>query len=115
MYKLNYTAEELERKLAKLAEYEAAEVKKARISYVGLLADNWQGDSSPYYQRVEIPEVTSNTQVDLTPSVEQLAIFYDKELAFVTENNNGIVTVFAIGQKPKNDYSIQVTLTEVVK
>ena len=86
----------------------------ARIGYVTLLADNWVGEASPYSQVVEIDGVTENSQVDLTPSVEQLAVFYNKDLAFVTENRDGVVTVFAIGQKPQNDYTIQVTLTEVI-
>ena len=44
---------------------------------------------------------------------EDLTIFHEKDLAFVTENENGTITVYAIGQKPENDYTIQVTLTEV--
>lgn len=101
----------------------------ARIGYVTLLADSWVGESSPYSQVVEVDGmaevnggvtenigiggVTENSQVDLTPSVEQLAIFHNKDLAFVTENEDGVVTVYAIGQKPENDYTIQVTITEV--
>ena len=45
--------------------------------------------------------------------MEQLAIFYNKDLTFVTENEDGVVTVYAIGQKPTNDYTIQATITEV--
>lgn len=86
---------------------------KARIAYVDLLAANWVGDASPYSQVVEIDGATENTQVDLTPSIEQLVVFYEKDLGFVTENDNGVVTVYAIGQKPTNDYNIQVTMTEV--
>lgn len=85
----------------------------ARIGYISLLANAWVGDSSPYSQVVAVEGVTENSQVDLTPSVEQLAIFHNKDLAFVTENEDGVVTVYAIGQKPENDYSIQVTITEV--
>ena len=85
----------------------------ARISEVNLLAENWMGASSPYFQVVQIDGVTENSQVDLTPSIEQLVIFYEKDLGFVTENEDGIVTVYAIGQKPENDYIIQVTITEV--
>ena len=62
---------------------------------------------------VKIDGVTAYSQVDLTPSVEQLSLFYDKDLAFVTENDGGVVTVYAIGDKPQNDYTIQVTITEV--
>ena len=85
----------------------------ARISHVDLLAENWVGTTSPYSQVVQIEGVTENSQVDLTPSIEQLVIFYEKDLGFVTENEDGIVTVYAIGQKPENDYNIQVTITEV--
>lgn len=85
----------------------------ARIANVVLLADAWKGTESPYSQVVAVSGVTSNTQVDLTPSVEQLAVFHNKDLAFVTENEGGVVTVYAIGQKPANDYTIQATLTEV--
>lgn len=85
----------------------------ARIGYVDLLASAWVGEVSPYSQVVEIDGVTENSQVDLTPSVEQLAVFYNKDLCFVTENDNGVVSVYAIGQKPANDYTIQVTITEV--
>jgi hypothetical protein len=85
----------------------------ARIGYITILASAWVGENSPYSQVVEVEGATAHSQVDLTPSVEQLAIFYEKDLAFVTENDNGVVTVYAIGQKPENDYTIQVTITEV--
>lgn len=85
-----------------------------RIANVTLLASGWIGDKSPYAQVVNIPGITENSQVDLTPSVEQLTIFHQKDLAFVTENEDGVVTVYAIGDKPTNDYTMQVTITEVV-
>jgi hypothetical protein len=85
----------------------------ARVGEVTLLAKHWVGDESPYSQVIAIEGVTKNSQVDLTPSVEQLEIFHEKDLAFVTENDGGVVTIYAIGQKPQNDYTIQVTITEV--
>ena len=84
-----------------------------KIGEVNLLASAWVGEGNAYSQIVTIDGVTPNSQVDLTPSVEQLMIFYDKSLAFVAENENGVVTVYAIGQKPENDYIMQVTITEV--
>lgn len=92
------------------AEYQA----KSKIGYVTLTASGWSGANHLHSQVVEIYGVTPNTQVDLTPSVEQLVIFYEKDITFVTENENGVVTVYAIGQKPQNDYTIQVTMTEVM-
>lgn len=87
----------------------------ARISEVTLLASGWVGETSPYSQVVTIEGVTENSQVDLTPSVKQLMAFYEKDLAFVTENEGGVVTVYAIGQKPTNDYTMQVTILEVAE
>lgn len=87
----------------------------SRIAYVELLSSKWQGSKSPYYQIVDIDGVTANTQVDLTPDAEMLEAFRDKEVAFVTENESGIVAVKAIGKKPQNDYKMQVTLTEVIR
>ena len=88
-------------------------VATARIGEVTLLASAWAGEGNLYSQVVSIEGVTENSQVDLTPDIHQLAIFYEKDLAFVTENEDGVVTVYAIGQKPANDYTIQVTITEV--
>lgn len=85
----------------------------ARVADVNLLAANWTGSENLYSQVVSIDGVTEFSQVDLTPSVEQLVIFYEKDLTFVAENDGGVVTVYAIGQMPTNDYTIQVTITEV--
>lgn len=85
----------------------------AKIGWVTILATAWEGADYLYHQVVNIEGVTENSQVDLTPNVQQLAIFYEKDLTFVTENDGGVVTVYAIGQKPENDYTIQVTITEV--
>ncbi|MBO5954262.1 MAG: hypothetical protein J6Q53_09170 [Oscillospiraceae bacterium] len=85
-----------------------------KISSVSLLADLWVTNGENLHsQVVRIPGVTPYSQVDLTPSVEQLAVFHNKDLAFVTGNTDGVVTVYAIGQKPTNDYTIQATIKEV--
>lgn len=85
-----------------------------RISYVDLPASGWKGAESPYYQVVDLPGVTEYSKVDINPSVEQLDVFHDKDIAFVTENEGGVVTVYCVGQKPANDYSLQVSITEVM-
>lgn len=87
---------------------------KLTIGTVELPADKWvERSENLHSQVVTIDGATPYSQVDLTPSVEQLVVFYEKDLTFVTENEDGIVTVYAIGQKPTNDYSIQVTIKEV--
>jgi hypothetical protein len=88
-------------------------VGSTRVTEITLLASAWEGEDSLYSQVVTIDRVTPYSKVDLQPSVEQLAIFHDKDLAFVTENENGVITVFAIGDKPTNDYTMQATIAEV--
>lgn len=83
------------------------------VNSVTLLARGWVGNSSPYSQVVAIPGITTQTKIDLQPSVEQLEIFSKKNVTFTTENKDGVVTIYAVGDKPKSDYTIQVTMTEV--
>ena len=89
----------------------------------GLAAENasgegWQQDADlRYYQTVAIANITANSKVDLQPNSEQLTIFHEKDLAFVTETEtiNGITTVkvYAIGVYPQSSYQMQATVTEV--
>lgn len=82
-------------------------------SSVTLLADAWVGNGDKYSQVVELEGVTAHTKVNLQPTPEQLVEFQNEVLAFVAENEGGVVTVFAIGDKPTGDYTIQTTLKEV--
>lgn len=84
------------------------------VRSVTLLADAWEGTASPYSQVVTIDGVTKYSKIDLQPDAEQLSIFYEKDVAFIAENENGVVTVLCIGQKPMNDYVVQATMTEVI-
>jgi hypothetical protein len=80
---------------------------------ITLLSDSWKGDGHIYSQVVDIDGITNRSQVNLTPTVDQLAIFYDKDITFLTENDGGVVTVYVIGQRPVNDYTIPVSIVEV--
>lgn len=84
-----------------------------KIGEVVLTASAWEGEHPRYSQVVELEGVTENSQVDLTPTADQLEIFRGKDLALVAENEGGVVTVIAIGDKPTKDYVMQVTITEV--
>ena len=85
-----------------------------KTSYITLYASKWVPHENGYVQAIAVDDATKYSKVDLQPSAEQLAIFYEKDIAFVTENENGYITVFCIGQKPENDYIIQATITEVI-
>lgn len=99
----------------------------ATRAFINLLggADNWEAEDvedsngnvigSRYGQRVNINNavITPNSKVDMQISSEQMVIFYEKDLAFVAENEEGVVTIYCIGSVPENNYTIQVTVTEV--
>lgn len=91
----------------------ASKAPPARLAEVSLLASAWTGADGLHSQVVIIDGITEYSKVDLLPSVEQLAIFFNKNVAFVTENEDGVVTVYAIGDKPTQDYTMQVQITEV--
>ena len=96
-------------------------------AFINLLggADNWEAENvednngniigSRYGQQVNVNNavITPNSKVDLQISSEQMVIFYEKDLAFVAENEEGVVTIYCIGNIPENNYTIQVTVTEV--
>lgn len=82
-------------------------------SSVDLPADGWEGEASPYSQIVALVGVTPYTKVDLQPTLAQIDTFYSKSLGFFAVNEDGVVTVYAIGDKPTEDITIQVTMTEV--
>lgn len=86
-------------------------VKKVKIN---LPSSAWiTEDTHLFSQEVSIDGVTSDSQIELQLSAEQIMIFYEKDVTFWAENENGVVTVYCIGQKPANDYEIQATITEV--
>ena len=83
---------------------------------VTIYADKWvQATDKRWYQIVAVDngKITPCSKVDLQPSAEQLDIFHEKELAFVAENDDGILSVYCVGQVPKNNYTLQITVEEV--
>ena len=81
------------------------------------LSTNWTRDADDrYYQVVTVQNaiITPNSKVDLQISPEDLSIFHAKDLAFVAENEDGVVRIYCVGQVPQNEYDLQCTVTEVV-
>lgn len=88
-------------------------VFKGKTVSIALTSANWLGTESPFYQNINIPLATVNSKIDLQPTVQQIVDLQDEEVTLVTENDNGILKVWAIGYKPSKDYEIQATITEV--
>ena len=86
----------------------------ALIRQMDLPADGWKGAVSPFFQTVQLEDITVRSKVDILPTYQQLEAFRSLELVLTTENNDGILTVYAIGQKPRQDLHFQTMITEVV-
>lgn len=87
--------------------------KTGGIEDFSLDADAWNGTESPYSQVVTLSGVTANSKVDIQPTAEQLNSLATNRTILNTANDNGTVTVYAIGNKPTESYTMQATITGV--
>lgn len=86
-----------------------------KITTISLSADNWTEATNIYSQVVTVVGATANSKVDIYPTPEQLLELQSSGIALVAINEDGVVTVYALHNKPTVDYAMQVTLTEVSK
>lgn len=85
-----------------------------KLTSITMPAANWSGTSNPYSQVVTCNGVNVNSKLDLQPTPTQIVELQDAEISLMATNNNGVVTVWAIGNKPTSDYTMDVLITEVV-
>lgn len=86
-----------------------------KITNITMLAANWSGDANPWSQVVSVNGVTANSKVDLQPTAIQIVELQNDEITLMLQNDNGIITSWAIGNKPTEDYTMDVLITEVVR
>lgn len=75
----------------------------------------WSG-SDPYTQTVTLTNytVTSNSKIDIQPDSTAInQLIADSVKALYIVNNNGTLTLYAIGASPTVALTLQVTITEV--
>ena len=85
-----------------------------KISTITLPTANWKNAESPFFQTVEVAGISESSKIDIQPNKEQVAQFCVDGTMLHIENDSGIATAYAIGTKPAEDLTLQVTLTEVV-
>ena len=85
-----------------------------KSTYVELVEGDWIDDDGLLYQVVDIYGVTANSKVDLQPTAYQILDMQNKDIAFIAENDDGVVTVYCLGGTPDKSYSMQVLITEVL-
>lgn len=96
-------------------DYNALANKPLKMTTVSLLSENWVGANSPFSQTVTVSGITSNSKIDLQPTPEQLTELQDADIALMISNNDGVATAYALGTKPTIDYTMQVSIIEMVQ
>lgn len=87
-----------------------------RQGEVELLAANWlDGEPDQYYQIVKIDGTTERSMIAVAPDAAQILVLNDKAFTIHFENDGGVITAFATGDKPTLDYVFQVHITEVAE
>jgi hypothetical protein len=86
-----------------------------KAATVAIPSANWAGDANPWSQVVTVNGVTANSKVDLQPTAVQIVDLQNNEITLMLQNDNGVVTAWAIGNKPVQDYTMQVLITEVMR
>ena len=85
-----------------------------KLTEIHLPLAAWKGAESPYVQTATAEGISVGSKVDLQLSGAQLEAFHEMDIAFTTENDGGSLTVYAIGDKPRTDLTLQATITEVI-
>jgi hypothetical protein len=90
-----------------------------RVVTVTLDVDQWvevTSETDPnlgyYKQTVTLDGITARSRLDLQPNVDMLAEFQSLNLVFTTENKNGVITVYSVGDMPLKSYTMQATIVE---
>ena len=84
-----------------------------RMSTLTVPANTWKGGESPYSQVVSVVGITINSKIDMQLSADQMELLHDQNVSFTIVNEKGVVTIYAIGEKPATNCVFQITLTEV--
>ena len=84
-----------------------------KISTISLPASGWTPATNVYSQVVTVSGATAKSKVDIYPTPEQLIDLQISGISRVAVNEDGVVTVYALNNKPTSDYSMQVSITEV--
>lgn len=84
------------------------------ISQIVILKDSWKGATSPYSQKIEIPNASVNSKVEIQLDAEQLERLSQQRFTMAVGNSGGEFTVYAVGDKPRLDIDLQISLTDVL-
>ena len=86
----------------------------AIVSDITLRADSWTGTSSPYSQVVTARGADATSKIDIQPTPEQAEQLKREGASLMAVNDGGVITVYAINNRPTSDYIMSVFITDCV-
>ena len=93
-----------------LSGYEVVDNKK--IINISIPAASWVG-TGPYSQTLQINSATPSTKFDIQADSDTMTTILSKGYCMSIKNDNGQITIHAIGTKPTVDLNIQLLAMEV--
>lgn len=87
-------------------------LQSGTMVHATLNAANWTG-SGPYSQAIVV-DVSANNKIDIQADAATITAM-NNQYALCVENNNGAVTVYAIGTKPSTNLDVQLVISAVKK
>ena len=85
-----------------------------KLAVIRTTAENWKGGTSPYYQIVSVEGVSISSKIDIYLSAEEIERLSNQRITFTAENHNGVVKVYAIGDKPASACEFQANLSTIL-
>lgn len=83
------------------------------LGSITLVAGGWSG-SGPYAQTAALAGLPAAAMVNLQPTAEQLMLLQQQGVTVLTAaNQDGVLTVYALGAAPQDELTLQVTVTPV--
>ena len=83
------------------------------LGSITLVAGGWSG-SGPYAQTAALAGLPAAALVNLQPTAEQLMLLQQQGVTVLTAaNQDGVLTVYALGAAPQDELTLQVTVTPV--
>lgn len=85
-----------------------------KICSISLPVSGWKSANSPYSQMISVDGVSTESKIDLQADSAQMAKLLKTSTMIFVVNDQGTVTAYAVGEKPKEDLTFQGCITEAV-
>lgn len=86
-----------------------------KVQNITVAKGSWK-DSGPYTQVLSgISNITANSKIDIQADAATINAIVDGGFSLTIKNHNGTITIYAVGDKPTVDLTLQLVITEVIK